>query len=328
MTSAFHVYFGPEAVAATPRVRRIGPDDCFSALKEGLDDFFAMPTYPVFVGLFYAVAGIVLFAMTSFGNALHLAFPLAAGFALIGPFVAIGLYEMTRRRERGLLVRGRDAFTIVRSPALPSILAFGLVLLTIFAAWIFAAELIYVWLYGPNPPATATSFLHDVLTTDRGRTLIVVGVLVGFCFAALALAISVVSFPLMLDRDLGLVPALDASLQVTRANPLAVALWGLIVAAALVLGSIPLFFGLAVVLPVLGHATWRFYRKAIERDPAHELPIEGPLHPDVTRNPALQLLWTFLDALDYLRQGKGEGPAGTLNDEPKSRATKPPAGAP
>ena len=94
MFSAFHVYFGPEALTATPRVRRIGPDDCVSALKEGFDDFFAMPTYPIFVGLFYAVAGIALFAMTSFSNALHLAFPLAAGFALIGPFVAIGLYEM------------------------------------------------------------------------------------------------------------------------------------------------------------------------------------------------------------------------------------------
>ena len=122
MTSAFHIYFGPEALTATPRVRRIGLDDCLSALKEGLDDFFSMPTYPVFVGLFYAVAGIALFAMTSFGNALHLAFPLAAGFALVGPFVAIGLYEMSRRRERGLVVRGRDAFTVLRSPALPSIL--------------------------------------------------------------------------------------------------------------------------------------------------------------------------------------------------------------
>ena len=304
MTSAFHVYFGPEALTTTPRVRRIGPDECFLALKEGIDDFFAMPTYPVFVGLFYAVAGIALFAMTSFGKALQLAFPLAAGFALIGPFVAIGLYEMSRRRERGLVVRGRDAFTVVRSPALPSILAFGFVLLAIFAAWLFAAELIYVWLYGPNPPAAASSFLQDVLTTDRGGMLIVVGVLVGFCFAALALAISVVSFPLMLDRDVGLVPALDASLRVTLANPVAVVVWGLIVAAALILGSLPLFFGLAVVMPVLGHATWRFYRKAIERDPAHELPIQGPLNPDVTRNPVLQLLWTFLDALDYLRQGK------------------------
>ena len=304
MTSAFHVYFGPEAVAATPRVRRISARDCFSALKEGLDDFLAMPTYPVFVGLFYAVAGIALFAMTSFGNALHLAFPLAAGFALIGPFVAIGLYEMSRRRERGLAVRGRDAFTVLRSPALPSILAFGLVLLAIFAAWIFAAELIYVWLYGPNPPAAANSFLRDVLTTGRGWTLIVVGGLVGFCFAALTLAISVVSFPLMLDRNIGFVPALEASWRVTLANPLSVALWGLIVAVALILGSLPLFFGLAVVIPVLGHATWRLYRKAIERDPAHELPIEAPLHPDVTRNPALRLLWTFLDALDVLEEGK------------------------
>ena len=304
MTSAFHVYFGPEAVAATPRVRRFSGGDCFSALKEGLDDFLAMPTYPVFVGLFYAVAGIALFAMTSLGNALHLAFPLAAGFALIGPFVAIGLYEMSRRRERGLAVRGRDAFTVIRSPALPSILAFGLVLLAIFAAWIFAAELIYVWLYGPDPPADANSFLRDVLTTHRGWMLIGAGGLVGFCFAALTLAISVVSFPLMLDRDIGLVPALDASWRVTLANPFSVALWGLIVAVALILGSLPLFLGLAVVIPVLGHATWRLYRKAIERDPAHELPIEAPLHPDVTRNPALRLLWTFLDALDVLQEGK------------------------
>jgi uncharacterized membrane protein len=328
VTSAFHVYFGPDALTATPRVRRIGPVDCFSALAEGLDDFFAMPTYPIFVGLFYAVAGIALFAMTSLGNALQLAFPLAAGFALIGPFVAIGLYEMSRRRERGLAVRGRDAFTVLRSPALPSILAFGLLLLAIFAAWIFAAEFIYVWLYGPNPPMAASSFFQDVLTTDRGRTLIVVGVLVGFCFAALALALSVVSFPLMLDRDVGLVPALDASLRVTRANPLAVAFWGVIVAVALVLGSLPLFFGLAVVLPVLGHATWRLYRKAIERDVAHELPIEGPLNPDVTENPVLRLIWIFLDALEVLREGKEPRAAdlAARSGEPKLSGPKARAG--
>jgi uncharacterized membrane protein len=322
MTSAFHVYFGPEAFAQTLRVRRIGADDCILSLREGLDDFLSMPTYPIFVGLFYAVAGIALFAMTSLDSALHLAFPLAAGFAIIGPFVAIGLYEMSRRRERGLAVRGRDAFTVLRSPALPSILGFGLLLLAIFAAWIFAAELIYVWLYGPNPPAAAISFLHDVLTSGRGWTLIVIGVLVGFCFAALSLAISVVSFPLMLDRDVGLVPALETSLRLTRANPGAVALWGLIVAVALVLGSIPLFFGLAVALPVLGHATWRFYRRAIERDPAHELPIETPLRPDVTRNPVMQLVWTFLDALVALREGKEPIDRNGSNGETKAGATE------
>jgi uncharacterized membrane protein len=302
MTSAFHVYFGPEALAAPPKVRSIGPHDCFSALAEGFDDFFAIPTYPVFVGLFYAVAGIALVAMSSFTSALQLVFPLAAGFALIGPFVAIGLYEMSRRRDRGLVVRGRDAFAVFRSPALPSILAFGLLLLAIFAAWIFAAELIYVWLYGPNPPAAALSFLADVLSTTRGRMLIVLGGFVGFCFAALALCISVVSFPLMLDRDVGLVPALEASLRVTRANPLAVALWGVIVATALVVGSLPLFTGLAVMMPVLGHATWRLYRKAIERDPAHEVAVELPHSEAFVESPILRPLWIFLDCLDAMRR--------------------------
>jgi uncharacterized membrane protein len=302
VTSAFHVYFGPEALAAQAKARRIDPKDCFAALSEGVDDFLAIPTYPVFVGLFYAVAGIALVAMSSFTNALELVFPLAAGFALIGPFVAIGLYEMSRRRERGLAVRGRDAFAVVRSPALLSILAFGLLLLMIFAAWIFAAELIYDWLYGPKPPAAALPFLGDMLTTQRGWLLIVIGGLVGFCFAALALSISIVSFPLMLDRDVGLIPALEASLRVTRANPLAVALWGLIVAAALILGSLPLFTGLAFVMPVLGHATWRLYRKAIERDPAHEVQVELPRSEAFVESPLLRPLWIFLDCLEAMRR--------------------------
>jgi uncharacterized membrane protein len=304
MTSAFHVYFGPEALAAPPKVRRIGPEDCLAALREGFDDFLAVPTYPAFVGLFYAVAGIAIVAMSSLTSALQLIFPLAAGFALIGPFVAIGLYEMSRRRDRGLAVRGRDALAVLRSPALPSILALGLVLLMIFAAWIFAAELIYVWLYGPNPPAAALPFLADVLTTARGWTLIVLGGLIGFCFAALALCISVVSFPLMLDRDVGLIPALEASVRVARENPLAVALWGLIVAVALALGSLPLFLGLAVVMPVLGHATWRLYRKAVERDPAHEVAVEFPHSEAFVESPILRPVWIFLDCLETMR-GKG-----------------------
>ncbi len=303
MASAFHVYFGPEALTAPPpKVRRIGPEDCFAALTEGFDDFLAMPTYPAFVGLFYAVAGIALVGMSSFRSALHLAFPLAAGFALIGPFVAVGLYEMSRRRERGLTPTWRDAFAVLSSPALASILAFGLLLLAIFAAWIVAAQLLYIWLYGPKPPAAAIPFLNDVLTSGRGWLLIGVGGLVGFCFAALALCLSIVSFPLMLDRDVGLVPALGASLRTARDNPLAVALWGLIVAAALFVGSLPLFFGLAVVMPVLGHATWRLYRKAIERDPAREIVIEAPRGESFVESPLLQPVWIFLDCLDALRR--------------------------
>ncbi len=274
MASAYHVHFELDALPALLKVRRIEPRDCFAALAEGFDDFLAMPTYPAFVGLFYALAGVTLVSFSSFGGGLHLAFPFAAGFALVGPFVAIGLYEMSRRRELGLAATWRDAFAVLRAPALPSILAFGLLLLAIFAAWISAAQLLYVHLYGPDPPDAAIPFFRDVLTSGRGRLLLVLGGLIGVCFAALALCVSVVSIPLMLDRGAGLVPAVGASLRTARENPLGVAQWGLIVATGLVLGSLPLFFGLAVVMPVLGHATWRLYRRAIERDLASELPIE------------------------------------------------------
>ncbi len=305
MASAFHVYFGPEALTAPIGVRKIGPGDCFAALKEGLDDFVATPTHAAFLGLFYALGGIALAALSSFGNALHLVFPFAAGFALIGPFFAIGLYELSRRRERGLPASLRDAFAVFRSPALPSIIALGLYLFALFALWIGVAEVLYVQIYGPKPPAAAIPFLDDVLTSGRGWLLIVVGGLVGLCFAAAALCVSVISFPLMLDRDVGLVPAVVASMRLARENPGAIALWGLIVAAALVGGSLPLFLGLALVMPVLGHATWRLYRRAVQRDPAHELPIENSGGPGLAGIPALKPLWVSLDLFEFLRR-KGQ----------------------
>jgi uncharacterized membrane protein len=257
-------------------VRKLGVSDCFGALAEGLDDFRAMPSHLAFLGAFYVLGGLVLTYLGEFANLLQLVFPIAAGFAILGPFLAIGLYEMSRRREAGVKADWRDAFAVLRSPALPAIGALGLLLAAIFAVWIAAAEGLYVWLYGPDPPASATAFLSEVLSTSRGWLLIGVGGLVGFCFAALALGVSVVSFPLLLDRDVGLAPAIDASLRTAWENPGPVALWGLIVAAALILGSLPLFIGLAIVMPVLGHATWRFYRRAIVRDPAHEHPQQWP----------------------------------------------------
>jgi len=237
MASIFQEYSRPDALHRPLKIRKIEPRDCFAALAEGFDDVLVMPTYPAFVGLFYGLAGITLVSLSSFANALQLAFPLAAGFALVGPFVAVGLYEMSRRRDLGRTATWRDAFAVMRSPALPSILALGLVLLAIFVAWIEAAQLLYVHIYDPRPPVAAIPFFLDVLTSGRGWLLIVLGGSIGFCFAAIALCISIVSFPLMLDRNVGLVPAVAASLRVSRENPVAVALWGLLVALALVVGS-------------------------------------------------------------------------------------------
>ena len=304
MASTFHVYFGREALDTQIWLRKIEPRDCIAALREGLDDFLTMRTHGVFVAIFYVIAGIVLVGLSSFRNALHLVFPFASGFALLGPFFAIGLYEMSRRREAGSPASWRKMFAVFRSPALPSIIALGVGLFVVFALWIDIAHYLYVWLYGPIPPAAAMPFLADVLTTGRGWTLIVVGCLVGFCFAALVLCVTIVSFPLMLDRDVGLVPAVVASLRTARDNPEAVAVWGLIVAAALVLGSIPLFIGLAVVIPVLGHATWRLYRRAVVRDPAHEVPIKEPTATGLREAPVFRFIWVFLDMLQFLRHRK------------------------
>jgi uncharacterized membrane protein len=304
MSSTFHVYFGPRGADAPIEVRKLRLHDAVAALREGVDDFVRTPTHPIFVGIFYALAGVTLAALSSFASALQLVFPLAAGFALLGPFFAVGLYELSRRREAGRETTWSDAFAVLRSPALPSVIALGLLLLGLFALWLATAQYIYVSLYGEQAPMAAIPFLNDVATTSRGSTLIVVGCLVGFCFAAVALAISMVSFPLMIDRDVGLAPAMVASVRVTLANPLVVALWGVLVAAALVAGSAPLFVGLAIVMPVLGHATWRFYRRAIARDPAQEVPIADMSGEALVESPGLKQLWTFLDVLDYFRKGR------------------------
>jgi uncharacterized membrane protein len=248
---------------ALPAVRRIRTSDLRAALIRGLADFEAYRSDVIFICLIYPLVGILL-AWLSFGyHFLPLLFPLASGFALLGPVAAVGLYEMSRRREQGHRISWIDAFGVIRSPGFGAILVLGLVLLAIFLLWMLAAAGIYQLTLGPEPPVSITAFVRDVFTTSAGWTMIVVGIGVGFLFALLVLAISVVSFPLLLDRDVGLYGAVATSIRAVAANPRAMALWGLIVALGLVIGMIPAFLGLIIVMPVLGHATWHLYRKVV-----------------------------------------------------------------
>ena len=262
-----HILVGASTNPAQLVVRRISLSDLRYALARGIDDFTAVPSHALFLCVIYPLLGILLIGLTLGNSLLPLAFPIAAGFALIGPLAAIGLYELSRRREAGLDSSSGHALDVLHSPSLGAIIALGVLLMTIFLIWLVVAQALYIAIFGYTPPASIAQFVHDVLTTTPGWTLIIVGTGIGFLFAALVLSISAISFPLLLDRDVGAAVAVYTSLRVMAANPIPMALWGLIVAALLVIGSIPFFVGLTVVMPVLGHATWHLYRRTVEPDP-------------------------------------------------------------
>jgi uncharacterized membrane protein len=247
----------------TPVVRKIGIADLRQALREGARDFGACRTDVVFLCMIYPIAGLIISRFAFDYGMLPLIFPLVSGFALIAPLFGVGLYEMSRRRELGIATGWADAFAVVRSPAIGSIMALGLVLIGLFALWLAAANFIYTVTLGPDSPVSTIAFARDAVTTREGWTMIVAGIGVGFLFALLVLVISVVSFPLLLDRNVGVRQAVATSLKAVRDNPGPMAAWGLIIAAGLVIGALPLLVGLAIVLPILGHATWHLYRKVV-----------------------------------------------------------------
>lgn len=265
-----------EPVRALPVVRHLTFSDLGDVLRKGWQDFTAMPTHVVFLCAIYPLAGMLLFAATSAYDLFALIFPLAAGFALLGPIAGLGLYEVSRRRELGMDTSLRHAFDFIRSPSLVSIVALSLSLFALFGVWIAVAQSIYTSNFGYLPITSLRAFANDVLTTPQGHRMIVVGNAVGFLFALLAASISVISFPLLLDRHVGFWAAVATSLRVVLQNPVIMAAWFLFVAIALLIGSLPMLVGLAVVLPVFGHATWHLYRKAVEPDPGARPQYRAP----------------------------------------------------
>jgi len=246
-----------------PTVNRIEIGDLREVLAKGFSDAGAYRSDVFFLCIGYPVLCLMA-AWIAFGlNMLPLIFPLASGIAIVGPAAAVGLYEMSRRREQGLEVSWRNALDVIHRPAIGGVLMLGVLLTGIFLAWLMVAWVIFENTMGPTLPTHIGEFTRDVLTTESGHLMMLYGIAAGFVFAVVAMAISVVSFPLMVDRDTGLDTAVATSVRAVMANPGPMAAWGLIVAAGLVLGSIPLFVGLVVAIPVLGHSTWHLYRKLV-----------------------------------------------------------------
>ena len=250
--------------ADQPRVVTINLADLRDALSKGLSDFNAMPTHIVFLCLIYPIVTLIFARAYAGYEVLPLVFPLLSGYTLIGPLVAVGMYELSRRRELGLDISRGKAFYVLRRHAIRPIAILGALLMAIYIGWLIAAWAIYVANFGSAAPESVADFALQILTTDPGWTLIIGGGGIGFFFAVVVFSISVVSFPLILDRDVSVMTAMQTSIRAVFANPITMGMWGFIVAGALLIGSLPFFVGLCVVLPVLGHSTWHVYRKVIE----------------------------------------------------------------
>ena len=235
-----------DAPPGLPAVRKITFADLNNALAEGWEDFTRKPGYVLLLGIIYPIIGLFIARLTFGYDVLPLLFPFVAGFALLGPFAGLVFYEISRRREQGLDPSWWSVFSL-RSKSRGSILALGALLMVIFFAWIGTAETIYDSLFGDAPAKSLSGFVHQVFETTEGRTL----------------TLSVVSFPLLVDRDVSAPAAVVTSVKAVLANPVTMMAWAAIIATALIVGSLPLFLGLAIVLPVLGHASWHIYRKAV-----------------------------------------------------------------
>ena len=246
-------------------IRTIGLNDLWQSLKEGYDDFNATPAVGMHLALlFYLLFALLLTLLLVGESLLHLAFPIVAGLTLIGPVVSVGLFEMSRRRERGLDVSWRSTFDFVHSASFAPILALSVVMTLLYVAWLFMAQFLYFGIFGEDPPVSASDFVTQLVTTRRGGGLIVYGIGLAFLFAFTALAISVVAFPLLLDRPASAATAVAVSIRAVAANLMVMAVWGVIVVVLLAAGAIVFLIGLAAILPILGHATWHLYRKVVE----------------------------------------------------------------
>jgi uncharacterized membrane protein len=254
---------GSKTEETLPQVRQLRMTDLTGALRAGFEDFSAARADVVFIAVIYPLAGLIMISVGLSMDLLPLIVPMILGFALLGPVAAVGLYEISRLREAGENPDWLDAFGVLRSPAFGGIVALGLALAALFIAWMIAAQTVYNLTLGPEPPASISGFISDTLTTSAGWMMILYGSVAGAVFALAALATSLVSFPLLLDRQVGLPVAVVTSYRVLKASPMVTISWGLMVGALLALGSVPVLLGLIVVLPVLGHATWHLYRRAV-----------------------------------------------------------------
>lgn len=249
--------------ASPPKVRDIGREDVLVALRLGIDDFRAAPGYGLFFGGIYAFGGLFLLWMTTGAGIGYLTYPLATGFALLGPFVAVGCYEVSRRREQGEPLDFLGVLAVIRRQTSRELGWMAFVTLFVFLMWMYQVRVLLILTLGFKNFTTFGEFLHVVTTTPEGWLFVALVHADGLIFALITFSLTVVSFPLLLEREIDFVTAMITSVKAVTANPLTMLSWGLVVAVLLFLAILPGFLGLLVILPVLGHATWHLHRRLV-----------------------------------------------------------------
>lgn len=247
-----------------PVVRSIGVRDIAEAFAAGLRDFQRAPGYGLLFGSFYAAGGILLVLLATRLHMAYLIYPLAAGFALLGPFIATGLYEISRRLERGqpLTLSGICGVIFAQSRRELGWMAF--VTLFIFLIWMYQIRLLLALFLGFKSFSSMGEFVSIVLTTPEGLLFLLIGNIVGAVLALVLFSLTVVSFPLLLDRELDFITAMITSVRAVVVNLVPMIGWAAIVVMLLIAAALPAFLGLIVVLPILGFTTWHLYRRVVE----------------------------------------------------------------
>ncbi len=246
-----------------PQVRAIGFGDIAMALRLGWSDFRAAPLYGLFFGSFYAGWGILIAAMLSVLDMAYLVFPVSIGFVLIGPFIAVGLYEVSRRLERGEALSWSGVLGVIWHQRQRELVWMAFVMLFVFWIWMYQVRLLLALFLGFQSFSDMGGFLRVVLTTSDGFWFLAVGNVVGALLSLVLFSVTVISCPLLLEREVDFITAIITSVKAVTESGVPMIAWGLFVVAAIIAASLPAFLGLLVVLPVLGHTTWHLYRRAV-----------------------------------------------------------------
>lgn len=248
--------------SGVPDVRAASWADLRAALDAGWRDFRAAPGMGLAIGLLYAAGGWLLLWVLELKEIRGLSFPVVAGFALIGPFVAVILYEISRRREMGLSLGWGEVPAMVARTARKQILYHGFILMFWLAVWSRVGVMLYAIFFSASPDRF-WELAGEMVTTSHGISFLIVGHLFGAFFAGIAFCLSVLAFPFLLDRDSDFITAMVLSFKAVLASPVVMLAWGVFIGAVLALASAPLFLGLLVALPLLGHASWHLYRRLV-----------------------------------------------------------------